>query len=61
MKYLTTKEVAAKLNYEGDAQIRKLISRGKIKAEKIGRMWVIPVEELVNIKRVRKQYKKKTS
>ena len=58
MKYLTTKEAARRLHYEGDAQIRKLIQRGKLKAEKFGGVWVIAEEELQAFKRHRKQAKK---
>jgi excisionase family DNA binding protein len=58
MKYLTTKEAARRLHYSGDAQIRKLIQRGKLKAEKFGGVWVIAEEELQEFKRHRKQSKK---
>ena len=57
MKYLTTKEAAEKLNYSSDAVIRTLIQRKQINAEKLGHVWMIPEEEIKNIKRVRKQYK----
>ena len=58
MKDLTTKEAARRLHYAGDAQIRKLIQRGKLKAEKFGGVWVIAEEELQAFKRHRKQRKK---
>jgi excisionase family DNA binding protein len=58
---LTTKEAAQRLNYDSDASIRKLIQRKQLKAEKLGKVWAIPVEELGKIKWIRKQYKKKTS
>ncbi len=61
MKYLTTKQVAEKLNYSSDAVIRQLIKTKAIDAEKLGHVWMIPVEELGKIKRIRKQYKKRTS
>ncbi len=61
MKLLSTKEAAKKLKYKSDARIRTLISEGKINATKVGGAWVIAEEELQNIKRIRKQYKKRTS
>jgi excisionase family DNA binding protein len=60
-KYLTTKEAAQRLNYKGDAQVRKLIQRGKLKPEKLGHVWVIAEEELQEFIRNRKQRKKKAS
>jgi excisionase family DNA binding protein len=51
MKYLTTKEAARRLHYTGDTQIRKIIQRGKLKAEKFGGVWVIAEEELQAFKR----------
>ena len=61
MKYITTKEAAERLKYTSDAVIRKLIQRGHLKAEKLGHVWMIPEEELGKVKRIRKQYKKRTS
>ena len=58
MKDLTTKEAARRLHYTGDAQIRKLIQRGKLKAEKFGGVWVIAEEDLQVFKRKRKRAKK---
>jgi excisionase family DNA binding protein len=58
MKNVTTKEAARRLHYTGDAQIRKLIQRGKLKAEKFAGVWVIAEEELQAFKRRRKQDKK---
>ncbi len=61
MKFLTTKEAAERLNYSSDAAIRKLIQREQLDAQKHGHVWLIPEEELDNIKRVRKRYQKRTS
>ena len=61
MEYLTTKQAAERLGYKGDAQIRKLIERGKLKPEKLGNTWAISVEELKRFEKDRKQAKKKTS
>jgi excisionase family DNA binding protein len=58
MSYLTTKQAARRLHYSGDAQIRKLIQHGKLKAEKFGGVWQIAEEELQDFKRRRKQAKK---
>jgi len=55
MRNLTTKAAARRLHYSGDAQIRKLIQRGKLKAEKFGGVWVIAEEELQAFKPHRKQ------
>jgi len=61
MKYVTTKQAAKLLNYTGDAQVRKLIERGQLHAEKFGRVWLIPEEELGNTKRAKNTKKLKTS
>jgi excisionase family DNA binding protein len=61
MKDLTTKEAARRLGYKGDAQIRKLIQRGQLKPERLGKAWAISVEELSKFEKDRKQAKKKTS
>jgi excisionase family DNA binding protein len=58
MKCLTTKEAAERLGYKGDAQIRKLIERGKLKPERLGKVWAISEEELQAFKPHRKQSKK---
>jgi hypothetical protein len=49
MKNVTTKEAARRLHYSGDAQIRKLIQRAKLKAEKFGGVRVIAEEELEDL------------
>lgn len=46
MKYFSTKETAELLGYNDDSYIRKLIAEGRIQAEKKGRGWVIPLEEI---------------
>lgn len=61
MKYLTTKEAAETLGYASDAVIRRLIKTKDINAHKFGKSWAIPEEELGNIKRIRKQYRKRKS
>jgi excisionase family DNA binding protein len=61
MKYLTTKEAAELLGYKGDAQIRKLIQRGQLNPDRLGKTWAISVEELRRFEKDRKQAKKKTS
>ncbi len=61
MGFITTKEAAERLNYSSDAAIRKLIQRKQLTPKKFGRVWLIPEEELDNIKRVRKRYQKRTS
>jgi excisionase family DNA binding protein len=58
MEYLTTKEAAKLLKYKGAAQIRKLIQRGKLKPEKLGKSWAISMEELRRFQKSRKLSKK---
>ena len=47
-KYLTSKEVAKLLGYV-PAHIRRLISQGKIKADKIGNTWIISPRAILHI------------
>lgn len=44
MNYYTTKELSRILGYNDDSYIRKLIISGKLKAEKIGRQWMVSEE-----------------
>lgn len=44
MNYYTTKELSKILGYNDDSYIRKLIISGKLKAEKIGRQWMVSEE-----------------
>ena len=60
-KFFTTKEVAEKLGYADDSVVRRLITQKKIKADRLGRTWMISEEELGRFKRIRKQYKKRGS
>ncbi len=60
-KFFTTKEVAEKLGYADDSVVRRLITQKKIKADRLGRTWMISDEELSKLKRVRKEYKKRGS
>lgn len=50
--YITSAEAAKRLNFSED-HIRKLISQGKLKAEKLGRNWIIDITDLKQIKRQR--------
>jgi excisionase family DNA binding protein len=50
--YLTTKEVADLLVFRPD-WVRRLITKGKIKAEKLGPSWIIKPNAFKNIKRLR--------
>ena len=61
MKYLTTKEVAEKLNYASDAIVRQMIQKKKIDAEKLGHVWMISEKELEKFKNNRREYKRKKS
>lgn len=49
MEYLTTNEAAAALGMTRDG-VRKLIIRGGVKAERAGRDWLIPSEEIQRLK-----------
>lgn len=44
MKYFTTKELSKILGYNDDSYIRKLIISGKLKADKMGRQWMVSEE-----------------
>lgn len=48
--YVSTLEVASKLNVTAD-YIRQLVRRGKIKAEKVGVIWLIDKQELAKVER----------
>jgi excisionase family DNA binding protein len=50
--YVTSAEAAKKLGFTAD-HIRNLIKKGKLKAEKLGRNWIIDVKFLKKIKRQR--------
>ena len=50
--YLTSAEVAQALGVSHD-YVRKLIVKGKIKAEKLGRNWIVNKKNLENIHRQR--------
>ncbi len=50
-EYLTSAEVAEALGFSHD-YVRKLILKGTIKAEKLGRNWIINKK---NINRIRRQ------
>lgn len=50
--YLTSFEAAALLGFTAD-HVRRLIARGKIKAEKLGHNWIIPKKSLNKIHRQR--------
>ena len=56
-KYLTTFDAAAILGFTPD-HVRWLIKIGKIKADKIGTMWVIAPKAITHVKRLRKPNKK---
>lgn len=51
-KLITSAQAAKQLGFSAD-YIRHLILEGKIKAEKIGRNWVLYPSAIKNIKRVR--------
>jgi excisionase family DNA binding protein len=53
-KYLTTKEAALLIGFSSD-YVRRLVSTGKIKAEKLGKVWLIKPSSLLKIKRQRKK------
>lgn len=40
-RYYSTTEAAAELGYTNDAYIRRIILRGKLRAKKLGRDWLI--------------------
>ena len=50
--YLTSAEAAQSLGFSPD-HVRKLILQGKIKAEKLGRNWIIEKKHLENVHRQR--------
>lgn len=50
--YLTSAEAAQSLGFSPD-HVRKLILQGKIKAEKLGRNWIIEKKNLEKIHRLR--------
>lgn len=50
--YLTSAEAAVKLGFSAD-HVRKLINKGKIRAEKLGRNWIIHKKHLIKIHRQR--------
>jgi len=50
--YLTSAEVAQALGFSHD-YVRKLILQGKIKAEKLGRNWIINIKNIDKIHRQR--------
>lgn len=50
MNYFTTKQLSKILGYNDDSYIRKLILSGKIKAEKIGRQWMVSEESAYEYK-----------
>src|SRR3989344_1823645 len=45
MRYYSTKDLAKILGYNDDSYIRRIIAKGKIKAEKRGRDWFVSEEE----------------
>jgi excisionase family DNA binding protein len=50
--YLTSAEVAQALGVSHD-YVRKLITKGKIKAEKLGRNWIVNKKNLEHVSRQR--------
>jgi excisionase family DNA binding protein len=58
VKLYTTKEVAEKLGYADDSVIRRLIYSRKIKAEKVGKTWVLTEEGFRDVKKFREQKRK---
>jgi len=54
--YLTSAEVAELYGFTPD-HVRHLINDGKLKAEKLGRNWIIKKKHLKNLKRIRKSSK----
>ena len=50
--YYTTGEAATFLGFSTD-HVRNLINKGKIKAEKMGRNWIINKKDIKNIRRQR--------
>lgn len=49
----TTKEAAEKLGYANDAVIRLMIKQKRLKARKIGHIWIIGKRELDKISKKR--------
>lgn len=56
---LTTKTLSQYLGYKDDSAIRHLIARGKIKAEKIGRDWLISDLEYERVDKIYNQHNKR--
>lgn len=52
-RFLTSAMVAEKLGYTPD-HVRRLILRGKIKAEKAGHDWIVLPKDIARFKRLRK-------
>lgn len=50
--YITSAQAAHMLGFSAD-HVRKLLSQGKIKGEKIGRNWIVNKKNLLKIKRQR--------
>jgi DNA (cytosine-5)-methyltransferase 1 len=50
--YITSAEAAKQLGFSAD-YMRKLIRTGKLAGEKLGRNWIVQVEELKKITRQR--------
>lgn len=57
--YLTSAEVAQVLGFSHD-YVRKLILTGKIKAEKLGRNWIVNEKNIRKIQRQRFPQQKET-
>jgi excisionase family DNA binding protein len=51
--YLTTEETAKRLDVSV-RQVQNLITDGKLKAERVGREWLIPLDEVERYQRERK-------
>jgi excisionase family DNA binding protein len=56
--YFTTSEAAAVLGFS-HSRMRGIVNSGKIKAEKIGKNWIIEKKQLEKVKRQRAAKKKK--
>lgn len=52
-KYYTTSQAAAKIGFSQD-HVRRLILQGRLKAEKLGKGWIIEHKNLALIKRRRR-------
>ncbi len=59
MKLYTTKKLAKLCGYANDAIIRKMIHDGKLKAKKLGHIWVIRKDDVLEnknlVKRINQQ------